>query len=436
MAWTEKPIFATVNKLISSYSGFEQCLVVYLLSGVFKQIAVLYGVVLPFDLTIVSGVLLLCYLLLFAVNGAFLGKRYNAYFIASLTSLLLFTVWLFGSYLLSDSTVYKHQKLLGYATGLLVFFVASTAPVFNVKGFLKWFVIISTLGSLIYLYATAHWRQYPNYFEVKDMYLYIGRIQGLVALLVWYRFKELFGWNLLTRLSFTLMSIALVLFLGARGPFLFLVITFFIVFTYQWIKGVIRFPVMAGSKLRVVLTSLAIGGVVMIIPFGLDQLDAEVFGRMVQRAWHRFSLLIGFLDLSPDTSAGYSITNRIDLLKFAVDATFSDLKTMLFGNGFGSFGLAYENTDSSKYPHNVPMEVWFELGLVGLSLFSIFLFTALAKLQNRAWVLVPAAIFIFELLNIQKSYSLGDLRLLFFFLAINLNGVANNEQNFVQQRKA
>ena len=106
-------------------------------------------------------------------------------------------------------------------------------------------------------------------------------------------------------------------------------------------------------------------------------------------------------------------------------------EAIFFGHGFGSFGLLVVGEDSRFYPHNLVLEVWFELGLFGLVvtltllIFPIYLF--IRTFGFKKWEYLIPYFYLFA--NSLKSNSLTDHRLLFLFSIIPiLHTLAYNEK--------
>ncbi|NJY64066.1 O-antigen ligase family protein [Salinimicrobium sp. CDJ15-81-2] len=106
-----------------------------------------------------------------------------------------------------------------------------------------------------------------------------------------------------------------------------------------------------------------------------------------------------------------SVMERFNMYKFALHQPFDSTNVLLFGNGFGSFGFLYHGIDYKAYPHNVFLEIFFELGLVGLFIFLLFSINVFSKsLRNKN---VFNFILIFVFLEALKSSSISDLWVLF-----------------------
>ena len=78
----------------------------------------------------------------------------------------------------------------------------------------------------------------------------------------------------------------------------------------------------------------------------------------------KFSLyrITSFIDFEGDTSA----MSRFDYISFSFDEIFGSIQGFFIGFGIGSFGVMYDGIDQRQFPHNIFIEAWFELGLIGL----------------------------------------------------------------------
>jgi O-antigen ligase len=105
-----------------------------------------------------------------------------------------------------------------------------------------------------------------------------------------------------------------------------------------------------------------------------------------------------------------------------------------FGQGIGSWPVVTGYGDARAYPHNVFLELLFELGLIGLGLFLAMVFTGLLalppwrKLRQSPYALLALAMFLSALINASVSGDLNDNRLLFATLGLLLLGRARQPQ--------
>lgn len=90
----------------------------------------------------------------------------------------------------------------------------------------------------------------------------------------------------------------------------------------------------------------------------------------------------------------------------------------LIGHGIGSYGLYFIGEDVRAYPHNIILQVFFETGMVGLILWSLFIIKFIHFLGRNckdSGLIMLAA---FLLLETLKSNSLVDSRILFLWLGL------------------
>jgi O-antigen ligase len=80
-----------------------------------------------------------------------------------------------------------------------------------------------------------------------------------------------------------------------------------------------------------------------------------------------------------------TIQSRILMWSMAFSGAFESIWTFMLGHGTGSFASLFHFGDFRWYPHNILMEIVFELGLLGLLLFSVHLFQIV--IVNRGLIL-------------------------------------------------
>ncbi len=191
-------------------------------------------------------------------------------------------------------------------------------------------------------------------------------------------------------------------FTGSRGPVLSFVAATFLVGTFSGRKA-FRRAVYLGFGL--LLVSMV---VLLLAPEGLIL---------------RYS--VGFTDKIAQTYQGIgafnTVTHRIHLWGMALALWTKDLQHFLFGAGSASYGMLFPWRDF-RYPHNLPLEVLAEFGLIGLAVFSLHLiflakqiiqkFRLRIELEDLLW-LVAALTMAFATMT---SGDLNDNRMLWFFL--------------------
>lgn len=229
-----------------------------------------------------------------------------------------------------------------------------------------------------------------TFYEVRRNYLGLGMGLGLLVILQVYLKK-----------SFVLISLTMIFLFGlaARGALIFLLVTLLIWKFKSLLNRILRFKLK--KKILKTLTFVFLFVQIIII--------------------YQYEKLIGFLSVGLlrfqslfEISTDESMLGRVDMLIYTMETIFGSITTFFFGKGIGSFGILYTGEDSRQYPHNVFLEVWFELGIFFLILFVIFIvFPFLLKRKT----IFKVFIFYF-LLNALKSGDLPGLWLLFFFIGL------------------
>lgn len=109
-------------------------------------------------------------------------------------------------------------------------------------------------------------------------------------------------------------------------------------------------------------------------------------------------VMIFYIDMDFLTRGYYSINARLKFLDFF----FASSLKLLVGAGLGSFGMALTGTEIYYYPHNIIIEIWFELGVIAIAIFTALTITALMRSDRSE----NKALLIFFLISAMFS---GDL---------------------------
>jgi O-antigen ligase len=120
------------------------------------------------------------------------------------------------------------------------------------------------------------------------------------------------------------------------------------------------------------------------------------------------------MGLVNEKGGGASAHSRVTNAKFSIDKI---NKSPFWGYGIRSYGYEMTRIDYLDYPHNLFLEVWFELGYIPLHIF-LFLFYRVYTHIYRATYSWCLALYFYFLLNILKSSSLIDIRMMLGFYAI------------------
>ena len=234
-------------------------------------------------------------------------------------------------------------------------------------------------------------------------YIALSRIAGAAALLAGYYF--LLASNLTKRLFWiitALISLFGLLYAGARGPVIALIVTIVVIFLLS-VKWKLKKPAIRVIK----------GTVALVLVVGLL---AVIYS-------NEFSTLISRTNLIlPDGGLGKSATARLYDYDRAIHAM---VAAPLFGQGVGGFSKYAFGVDARAYPHDVFLEIASELGIVGLALFLAliaFCFVQILRIRresggiNYYMATVLLALFTFTLINAMVSGDVNDNRLFFAWI--------------------
>lgn len=237
--------------------------------------------------------------------------------------------------------------------------------------------------------------------ELRNYYLGVGLHLGILFILCYYKFRQVW---LLALIAFLLVASS------ARAALLFLVLTFL---TFEFV----RLP-----KIRFKKKLLYIGLISFLFSSILVFSLRSKILPLLQTSIVRFRVLF--------KGGGKSTTERLDAMSFAITEAFSDFTTFAFGNGIGSFGLLYMGNDGRAYPHNIFLEILFEVGLIGLILLlSIFLVVFYSGIKGNKLLFV---LFFYCFINAMKSSSFTDLWVLFSIMGLILN---QRRINFINRNR-
>jgi len=115
------------------------------------------------------------------------------------------------------------------------------------------------------------------------------------------------------------------------------------------------------------------------------------------------------------------VTARLDYYQSAISLW---TKRPVFGHGIGAWPILVGLPDSQAYPHNIILEILVELGVFGLTLFTIvFLFAlrqfgSLRTIRNDPWRLLILMLFFHAVVNAMVSGDISDNRLLYGILGL------------------
>ncbi|MCK4394313.1 O-antigen ligase family protein [Candidatus Bipolaricaulota bacterium] len=399
---------ALIALLVLSIGGFlmvmkipEVAFGLFLLAGFYKADP---SIPLPvyIDLTVLFGVLAVIGIVIRISRSGYKIQRIpNKFFLPYLGLVLL----MLASLLYTGAPNYGTSKFLRFS---IITALATFGPIFlfttpdRFKRFLYTLIVVSTAMVLDSYMASSPGFQFHMAFGSN--YIALARITGITVLLAIYYFIML-----ATRLKGRLFWIALVLinlfgllYAGARGPVVALVLTigFITLLSVRW-----RFR---RSAIKVIQGAFALFLVAILFVFFYPNAFSTLTSRM--------ELIL------PGGSLGTSVNARLNAYDKAINAIGA---APLLGQGIGGFSKYALGTDVRLYPHNIFLEIGSELGAVGLGLFLTLItpcFIDLVKMRkrsnSRSYFLITTllALFIFTLINASVSGDINDNRLFFVWL--------------------
>ncbi len=380
-----------MNISIFNFLSIELIFAIFLLSGDIKGIFFMHELGSIPDITLLSAIILSIILVFNHKNLKFLSKE--TYFAISILIILFILIVFSLTY--TSSPAYAIMKTTLFSLIILSMLIPIAVKKFNINRFMLIFSLITFLITIIYLkflfgYVNGSLVTNLDTEQIrltKGMYLTLSYSNGMILL---YYFFNKHSHNY--RFLFIFISLLFMVLAGGRGALLF---TFLILLFYSMQKLILFF------KTLEIKTSTFIGIIIFsIVVFVVSVNNTELVNRTIER----LSMLVG----------GESASIRIEYLNFALQHI-ND--SPIFGYGIGSFGLEYTGIDQRLYPHNVFIEIWFELGLLPLILFLVFNLIVLKSIIESKcyWCL---ALYIYLFLNTLKSNSLTDLRILMGFFGI------------------
>ncbi len=418
----------------------EFLFVLYLVSGYIKGVMKGYGVALPIDLTLLSGILLLagtCYHA-FIWRGEIFRQLKKDYWMV--LPLLGFYAWiLVSTFWISPAEEFGPRKAFLFLTNLLSFSVPLFYRGVNVQRFSSFFLGFAFIyGVFMFIMYASRGIDHPEYMGFADdeifsgMYLKAGMIMGLAFLLVLGLRK------MRDRLITGSLFFFLLLATAARGPILFCLFSLLVLhLVSRFLKrrfGVrlAEFSVQKGMRWSRMLFLLLLINLPVIALIGTNEFVRSPYWR----TYIRFSKFIPMPDLDFLAPSG-SVAEEKDIverekekekrlhesrvahIKFSTGKIFEDWDTFFFGYGFGSYQMIKAGEQGRGYPHNIVLEIMFELGLIGLLLALQFFFIVLWQIYRNGHAVLGVC-FIFIFLNTLKSYSLVDIREMFGFISMIL----------------
>jgi len=347
----------------------------------FYYMILFYGDLGIIDAKLIS--LLICFIILFL-------RRKSTVIVKSKYIYIIYVLILFMSIsiLWSNAPIYGLKKLMLVFISIILTIVVSNE--LNIREFIKFNFLFGVLFLIILIHKYG-W--YPTLLSESSFYRLgriddnpniIGRglgfyiINTLLYLSVIKRNKYI---NIISIINISLLFVYLLL-TGSKGPLFSMIITLLIVIMYY------------KKKVSVFIIGVFI---LTIIGYYLITNVEYLSNRMIQ-----------------DTSSysGRSIIYKTAIREYLKGNSFK----ILMGSGMGNYGYFIWKSDVTDYPHNIFIEILYESGLIGISLFIIIISITIGfwkdiNYSDKANVFIIS--FIYFLLCAQVSSDIGANALVF-----------------------
>jgi len=385
----------------------EVILVLYLLSGVIKGFFVYNSINTYVDITFLFAFLIIIVYIFDLIKHNKISQLFRVPNVVFL--FLIFWGWMLFTLTYTKSDDYSFTKTLYFGTNLIpIYFFLVKSNDFNIRLFLRVFVLLQLAFVLIYFpYAFEYYKTWnPKLSDLTRMYLSLAENTGLVFLSLYlsreYIFSKLWD-NILKFISFLFL-----IGLSARGPLFFVLFIILIDWLINF-KGRISLKF---NKRLFYFFSLVLVSVILISIVYWDLIFT-----LLKTSFFRIHIFFESI-FSQTNMRDSSISMRFDLINKALSSIFSGWDTFIFGKGIGSFGIETFGVDSRIHPHNNIIEIIFELGFIGLIIYLLFFTILLAKTKIK-YKYISYLIILYSILNILKSNSLIDIRVLLSFVVLN-----------------
>ncbi len=404
----------------------EAIFAVLLLSGTLKMVLPLMGVNGIPDLTLLSAVvvtLIMISHLKTTLKALAVGKLE---LIAILTLFYLFMIFSLG-YTSSQSA--SVTKTINFGTMALAFYFPLLVKDFDMKKFMLILTPLIFLCSILFLnfYTTYISGDATEIFTDMDkeeilqmtaLYLTISWLNGILVLYYFFNEKE----TPLLRWSILIIAFIILISAGGRGPLLFTMLILGVYLFYQFYQflTIFRFNKLI---LPIIITITLTGSIIFVVSNTTSSSTDNPTVKLVHNTVERLMGLV--TEKGGGASAHSRVTNTIFSVKKINESPF-------WGYGIGSYGYEMTNIDHLDYPHNIFLEVWFELGYMPLLLFLYLFYQVYRNINPKEspWCL---ALYFYFLLNVLKSSSLIDIRMMlgFYALFVTINYKKGAEQDSI-----
>jgi len=382
---------------------------ILLISGTIKMILPLVGIDALPDLTLMSAFAVTTIMILHMRETLYSISKEKVELIVLLT--LFYLLMIFSlSYTSSQSS--SLTKTINFGTMAMAFYFPLLVKSFNIEKFMH------SVTSIIFIVSVIFLNFYTSYLDRDEtvilalgeekalqmtaLYLTISWLNGILVLYYFFQ-KQNNAWMKWVPL---LIAFAILISAGGRGPLIFTVLILGIYFIYQLLQSIFTFQLNRLTLPVLILIIIASATIFIVVNTNLTKGNPSLnlLNNTVER-------LVGLVN---EDGGGASAHSRITNAKFSIEKI---NQNPFWGYGVGSYGYEMTKIDYLDYPHNIFLEIWFELGYIPLLIFLFLLYKIYQHIDPKycAWCM---ALFFYFLLNVLKSSSLIDIRMMLGFYAI------------------
>lgn len=385
---------------------------ILLLSGTIKMLLPLIGVNGIPDLTLLSA-FLVTIIMINHMRTSLKSLSQNR--VEAIFLITLFYLFIIYSLSYTSSSSACIIKTINFGTMALAFYFPLFVNEFNIKRFIRAITLFIFICSVIFLnfYTSYLNRDEAMILNMGDeeaiqmtaLYLTISWLNGILVLYYFFQ-KDEVSW---IRWSILLVALIFLISAGGRGPLLFAVAILGLYFSYQLLISFITLK-LNRLMLPLLIMILSISTTIFIV----SNVEMAKYHPSLKLVDNTVMRLMGLVN---EEGGGASAHSRIVNAKFSIDKI---NKKSFWGYGIGSYGYEMTRVDYLDYPHNIILEVWFELGYLALIIFLLLFYHVYRQISyiECSWCL---ALYTYFLLNVLKSSSLIDIRMMLAFYAIFLS---------------
>lgn len=422
---------------------FELILVFYLFSGILKDVLISLRLDQTIDITLISGITLIIISFFKTSRDRIIKSNIKNEKNKIIPLIVLFSliIWSFlSTFWGSDLIHFPFKKIFYFLTVFIPPLTIYINNKFNLVLFSKYFIGFSFLLFLYYfitspnlMYYYDNGEMFLDYSGMKSFGLTTSIKAGVAIFLSFFYVKNIYLKSTLITL-FTFLAF----YTAARGSFIIagVIIIFFFIFKKQIVINKYNEYIKPYLKNILILQSI-----IILLLVGLINND-KYKEKTLNRALFRYSVWfessenkldeIEQIGVSDEEATLYEKIARLEKsnnkstlarklhYEFSFNSITSSWSSFLFGIGFGNYGDSCCNVDKLEHPHNSIIEIIVETGIIGLFIFSWFLYLVYIKIISNKGLIVISICTIFYFINMMKSWSIIEMKDFFAFAGILL----------------